>query len=124
MWKIISSIIFPFFLLSSFGVDIVIFLAQKLHRQELIIIIWTVMSALWEMEGIMMDNSGQRCLLDTTILNNKCRPWLGHIMKLLTDALSVSGVCQIPTGIHCIGMEQWNNVPCQSNHNTAHHYGL
>ena len=57
----------------------------------------------------MMDASGQRCLLDTTIMNNKCTPWLGHIMKLLTDTLNVLGVCQIPTGIHCISMEQWNN---------------
>ena len=51
------------------------------------------MSAMWEIVGIMMDDSGQRHLLDTTIPNNKCTPWLGHIMKLLTDTLNVLGIC-------------------------------
>ena len=36
----------------------------------------------------------------------KCMPWLEHIMKLLTGTLNALGVCQQPTGIHCIGMEQ------------------
>ena len=93
------------FFIFSFGVSIIIFLAGKPHRQELIII-WMVVSAMWEMEGITMDESWQRCLLDTTILNKNCMPWLGHIMKLLTDALNDLGVCQIPSGIHCISIEQ------------------
>ena len=36
----------------------------------------------------------------------KFMPWLGNILKLLTDALNDLGVCQVPTCIHVISMEQ------------------
>ena len=72
---------------------------KKLHGQELIII-WMTVNIMWEMKGIMMDNSGLRHLLDTTILNKKCMSWLGHVMKLLTGASNALGACLIYTGIH------------------------
>ena len=43
---------------------------------------WRTMNAMWEMEGITMDDSWLRCKLDTTIPNKKCMPWLGYVMKL------------------------------------------
>ena len=54
----------------------------------------------------MTDNSGQKHLLDITIMNKKCTFWLGHVMKLLTDDSNSLGACRIPIGTHNIGMEQ------------------
>ena len=53
-----------------------------------------------------MDDSEQKHLLDITIMNKKCMPWLGHVMKLLTDNSNSLGACRIPTATHYIGMEQ------------------
>ena len=54
----------------------------------------------------MTDDSGQKQLLDITIMNKKCMLWLGHVMKRLTDGSNSLGACRIPTGTHYIGMEQ------------------
>ena len=54
----------------------------------------------------MMDGSGQKHLLDITIMNKKCVLWQGHVMKQLIDDSSSLGAYQIPTGTHYIGMEQ------------------
>ena len=51
-----------------------------------------------------MDSSGQKLLLDITIMNRKCMPWQERVMKQLTDDSSSSDAYQILTGINYTSM--------------------
>ena len=53
-----------------------------------------------------MDGSGQKLLLDITIMNRKYMLWQGRVMKQLTDDSSSLDAYQIPTGINYRSMEQ------------------